>query len=188
MKVDCIQHLISQLLTKPEAVWPLKKKKLFTNTVWILFYLCSLTDPNQSVFLTWCGFYNNWSPNLCDEYTHISETQIWQLCLIFANNRFPLQPVESWAHKERKQDKLATAPCSGKQNPRALCCWSTQKTKPPSERKWRKTLCAQGVNCRCSVPNKKENRRHNPKCFLHTLSLSHSLTHSLTQNKILICW
>lgn len=97
-----------------------RKKRLFTNTVCILFYLCSLTDPNQSVFLTWCGFYNNWSPSPCDEYTHISETQIWQLRLIFANNRFPLQPVE--AEHTKKENRTSWQQLHAQENKILVLC------------------------------------------------------------------
>lgn len=91
-----------------------------------VYYLIYVLLTQASPCFTGCGFYNNWRPGTCDEYTtHISETQIW-LCLIFTSNSFPLQSVEV-DHTKTKKNKLATAPCSGKQNPRGLCCWSTPK-------------------------------------------------------------
>lgn len=67
-----------------------------------------------------------------DEYTLTSQwgTQLW-LCWVFTNNRFPLQSGKA-EHTQRS--KHATAPNSGKQTPRGLCCWSTQKQNQQRER------------------------------------------------------
>lgn len=151
-----------------------------------VYYLIYVLLTQASPCFTWCGFYNNWRPGICDEYTtHISETQIW-LCLIFTNNSFPLQSVEvdhtkkekrtSWQQLHAQENKILV-----------VCAVGPLRNKTTTREKVKKNLCDQGVNCRCSVPNKKENRRHNPKCFLHTHT--HTLTHSLSLSlKILICW
>lgn len=102
----------------------LKKKKLFTNKVCISFDLCSL-DPSQSVlYMMWLLQLVPWHMWWV-HHTHLSNADLTLLDL--HKQQFSFTVCRSWSHKERKKNKLATALCSGKQNPRGLCCWSTQK-------------------------------------------------------------
>lgn len=119
----------------------LKKKAVYLQGMCIML---TFLQPRPTLCLTWCGWcgFHNESPgSMMSTLTSQWETQTTNFLTV----------CKSWAHKERQRGQQATAPCSGTQNPRGLCCWSTQKQ--PPEWKRRKILCAQGVNCRYSVPS-----------------------------------
>ena len=113
-------------------------------------------------------------------------------CWVFTNNRFPLQSVKAEHTKTKEQTRNSSV--LGETNSSRVVLLVHSETKP-AERKRRKILCAQGVNCRYSVPPKNENRRHDARCFTHTHTHTHTHahvgahTHTQTiKNKTPICW
>lgn len=118
-------------------------------------------------------------------HPHLRNTD---LTLLDLHKQISSAICESWAHNERGTNWQQLR--AQKTNSLWFVLLVHSETKP--ERKRRKALCAQGVNCRYSVPNKKENRRHNPKCFLHphtrVPACMRAHTHTQIKNKIPICW
>ena len=89
---------------------------------------------------------------------------------------------KSWAHTEEQTRNSSEL---GKTNSSRVVLLVHSETKP-AERKGRRISCAQGVNCRYSVPPKTKTRG-TIQCFTHThahtCTHAHTYTHALTQLK-----
>lgn len=81
----------------------------------------------------------------------------------------------------RQRSKHATAPSSGKHSSRVVLLVHSE-TKP-AERKGRRISCAQGVNCRYSVPQKTKTRG-TMQCFTCTHARTHTYTHAHARARI----
>lgn len=93
-------------------------------------------------------------------------------CWLFTNNRFPLQSVKAEHVKEQTHNSSVL----GETNSSRVVLLVHSETKP-AERKRRKLFCAQGVNCRYSVPPKNENHRHDQVLYTHTRTWARTHLH-----------
>ena len=97
-------------------------------------------------------------------------------CWDFTNDRFPLQSVK--AEHARTKEQTRNSSMLGETDSSRVVLLVPSETKP-AERKRRKISCAQGVNCRYSVPPKK--RKPQARCkvlYTHTRTHTHTWAHT----------